>query len=84
VQGVHEYFRIVEGTCIIVLCLSLLSISLLYPLHKTLNFVQDSELYQTLNTGLSFKNKEEKDNTIQPPVLCFSHLQTAIKPKINR
>jgi len=32
VQGGHDYFRFVEGTCIIVLCLSSLSLCF-YPPH---------------------------------------------------
>jgi len=40
---------LVEWTRIIALCLSLLSISLLYPLHYTLNIAPDYEFYQTLD-----------------------------------
>jgi len=42
VQGGHDYFRFVEGTCIIACVLSS-SVLYIYPLHK------DSELTQTLN-----------------------------------
>jgi len=35
------------------LCLFLLSLSFLYPLHLTLNIVSYSEIYHTLNFGLS-------------------------------
>ena len=43
-----------------------LSLALLYPLHKTLNYVPDFELYQTLNIGLSFK-KKKKLTQFKPP-----------------
>jgi len=42
VQGGQDYFRFVEGTCIIACVLSS-SVLYIYPLHK------DSEFIQTLN-----------------------------------
>jgi len=53
VQGGYDYFRFVEGTCIIACVLSF-SVLLLYPLHY------DSELFQTLNLGTVFQNVRRK------------------------
>ena len=74
VQRGQDYFRFVEGTCIIACVLSS-SVLYIYPLHK------DSELTQTLNlrTVLQNVNKEVSKNIIQPrpPSCSFSHLQKA-------
>jgi len=68
VQGGHDYFRFVEGTCIIACVLSS-SVLYIYPLHK------DSELTQTLNLRTALQNVKEEvfKNTIQPtpPLLWF-------------
>jgi len=53
VQGGQDYFRIVEGTCIIALCLSLL----------TLSAALDFELYQTLNIGHILKRRKSPHNS---------------------
>jgi len=73
----QDYFRIVEGTCIIALCLSLLSFYLysircigLWTLFQNLNFNR----FWTLNLVY----KEEKVKTIQLPFLCFSHLHASL------
>jgi len=73
VQGGHDYFRFVEGTCITALCLSSFSLSLFYPLQLVLNITSEVELYLLLISVFSLGENEEKENTIQPP-LCFSHL----------
>jgi len=64
VQGGQDYFRFVEGTCIIACVLSS-SVLFIYPVHK------DSELTQTLNLRTVFQNVKEEvfENTIQPPLL---------------
>jgi len=64
VQGGQDYFRFVEGTCIIDCVLSS-SVLYIYPLHK------DSELTQTLNLRTILQNVKEEvfKNTIQPPLL---------------
>jgi len=63
VQGGQDYFRFVEGTCIIACVLSS-SVLYIYPLHI------DSELTQTLNLRTVIKNVKEEvsKNTIQPPL----------------
>jgi len=72
VQGGQDYFRFVEGTCIIALCLSSLSLSLcFYPLHiKSLITTSEADCHLLLNCDISRSNKE-KANTIQPPLLVF-------------
>ena len=77
VQGGQDYFWFVEGTCIIALCLSSLSLLLcFYPLHiKSLLTTSEAHSQLLLNCDISRRN-EEKANTSQPPFLCFSHLQT--------
>ena len=64
VQGGQDYFRFVEGSCIIACVLSS-SVLYIYPLHK------DSELTQTLNLRTVLQNVKEEvfKNTIQPPLL---------------
>ena len=65
-QGGQDYFRFMEGTCIIACVLSS-SVLFIYPLHK------DSE-----SENSSSERKEEVfENTIQPPLLVVflpSHL----------
>ena len=74
VQGGHDYFRFVEGTCIIACVLSS-SVLYIYPLHK------DSELTQTLNyfrlwTWEQFfrtqKKKFSKTQFNPPPVVFLT------------
>jgi len=64
VQGGQDYFRFVEGTCIIACVLSS-SVLYIYPMHK------DSELLQTLNLRTVLQNVKEEvfKNTIQSPLL---------------
>ena len=92
VQGRQDYFQIVEETCIVALCLPLLSLSLSlslsphYPLHETLNSVPDSELYQTLNIGLSFKIKK-KLTQFNPPFCVFLTFSLVVRNslfKVNK
>jgi len=69
VQGGHDYFRFVEGTCIIALCLS--SLSLFYPLHFSI-WTSLQKLYSNCFWPVtSVGEKEEKTNTIQPLLLVF-------------
>ena len=77
VQGGQDYFRFVEGTCIIALCLSSLSLCLFAAFRFWLSL-------QKLNsicfwTVTSIGENEEKVNTIQAPFLCFSHLQSHLE-----
>jgi len=72
VQGGHDYFRFVEGTCIIVLCLFSLSLWLFATCSLWLSLQKlNSICFWTVTT---VGENEEKANTIQPPFLCFSHL----------
>jgi len=78
VQGGHDYFRFVEGTCIIVLCsfsslsLSLsLSLSVFIRCNLVLNITSEEELYLLLISVFSLGEIEEKANTIQSPLLVF-------------
>ena len=72
VQGGQNYFRFVEGTCIIALCLSSLSV-----LSATFRFWLSLQKLNSICfwTVTSVGENEEKVNTIQPPFLCFFHLQ---------
>jgi hypothetical protein len=78
VQGGHDYFRFVEGTCIIALCLSSFSLSVFNHCKLVLNITLEAELYLLLISVFSLGENEEKANTIQPPFLCFSHLHYAV------
>jgi len=81
VQRGQDYFRFVEGTRIIALCLSSLSLLLcFYPLHiKSLITNSEATSKLLLNYDISMRN-EEKTNTIQPPLLVFfSPSQTTIE-----
>ena len=80
VQRGHDYFRFVEGTCIIALCLSSLSLSL-SPLSLSLSLFLSTafsiwtslqKLYSNCFWPVtSVGEKEEKANTIQPiPPSC--------------
>jgi len=78
VQGGHDYFRFVEGTCRIALCLSSLSLSVLSTAFRIWTSLQ--KLYSNCFWSvISVGEIEEKVNTIQPPAppfLYFSHLQS--------
>jgi len=63
VQRGQDYFRFVEGTCIIALCLSSLSLSL------SLSVLSAAFSFWTVT---SVGENEEKANTIQPPPVFFS------------
>jgi hypothetical protein len=69
VQGGQDYFRFVEGTYIIALCLS--SLSLFYLLHLVMNITSEVEFYLPLISSFSLGENEEKANTIQPSLLVF-------------
>jgi len=66
VQGGQDYFRFVEGTCIIVLCHSSLSLSVLSAAFRFWLSLQklNSICFWSVT---SVRENEEKVNTIQPP-----------------
>ena len=70
VQGGQDYFRFVEGTCIIACVLSS-SVLYIYPLHKDSELTQTLISLQTLNLRTVLLNVKEEvsKNTIQPPLL---------------
>jgi hypothetical protein len=70
-QGGQDYFRFVEGTCIIALCLSSFSLSVVIRCILVLNFTSESVLTLLLISVFSLGENEEKANTIQPPFLVF-------------
>jgi len=82
VQGGQDYFRFMEGTCIIA---CVLSFSVLLLLSDALRLLtqSDSELLQTLNLGTVFQNVRKKSfwkhnstpHPPPPPSCGFSHLQ---------
>jgi len=69
VQGGHDYFRFVEGTCIIALCLSALSLSL-SVLSAAFRFWTSLQKLSSICFWIvtSVGENEEKANTIQPPL----------------
>ena len=74
VQGGHNYFWFVKGTCIIVLCLSSLSVlSAAFRFWLSLQKLNSICFWTVTSVG----ENEEKTNTIQPlpSFLCLSHLQ---------
>jgi len=76
VQGGQDYFRFVEGTCIIVLCLSSLSLFLSATFRFWLSHQKLNSICFWLVTSVG--ENEEKENTIKPPFVCFSHLQLEV------
>ena len=70
VQGRQDYFRFVEGTCIIACVLSF-SVLYIYPLHKDSELTLTLNSLQTLNLRTILHNVKEEvfKNTIQPPLL---------------
>ena len=71
VQGGHDYFRFVEGTCIIACVLSFSVLFLIIRCTKTPNSLRlwttsDSE---PGNSSSERKRKKVFENTIQPPLL---------------
>jgi hypothetical protein len=83
VQGGQYYFWFVEGTCIIVLYLSSLSLSVFIRCILVLNITSEAILTLLLTSVFSLGENEEKANTIQPRFLCFSNLHDKASDKLK-
>jgi len=77
VQGGQNYFRFVEGTCIIALCLSSsLSYSVFIRCTLSLWSLLQKLIVSCFWTGTSVGETKKKLTQFNLPFLCFSHLHS--------
>ena len=71
VQGGQDYFRFVEGTCIIALCLASLSLSVFIRCTQILIITSKAELYLLLINDFSKRKRGKRKHNSTPTSCAF-------------